>query len=197
MNFLGGIPVNRNSNTNTVDQISSIFNDRNEFKLAISPEGTRRKVKKWKTGFYYIAKKSNVPIAKYEKYNQHKQFNPGYGAPFNGYCNNIDRESILRNQFFALQAGDQAKYIPPSTSDLYMNSINFETVPVDLEETMLFRQPEFADFNPNPSVIIGNRIFDNRGSVRFSNDLNIKENLKFFKKLIKHKTLRNHQLNII
>ena len=58
MNFLGGIPVNRNSKTNTVDQISSIFNDRNEFKLAISPEGTRRKVKKWKTGFYYIAKKS-------------------------------------------------------------------------------------------------------------------------------------------
>jgi len=62
MNFLGGIPVNRNSNTNTVDQISSIFNDRNEFKLAIFPEGSRRKVKKWKTGFYYIAKKSNVPV---------------------------------------------------------------------------------------------------------------------------------------
>ena len=33
--------------------------------------------------------------------------------------------------------------------------------------------------------------------IRFSNDLNIKENLKFFKKLIKHKTLRNHKLNII
>ena len=33
--------------------------------------------------------------------------------------------------------------------------------------------------------------------IRFSNDLNIKENLNFFKKLIKHKTLRNHQLNII
>ena len=62
MNFLGGIPVNRNSNTNTVDQISTIFNDRNEFKLAISPEGTRRKVKRWKTGFYYIAKKSSVPV---------------------------------------------------------------------------------------------------------------------------------------
>ena len=33
--------------------------------------------------------------------------------------------------------------------------------------------------------------------IRFSNDLNIKENLKFFKKLIKHKSLRNHQPNII
>ena len=62
MIYLGGIPVNRNSNTNTVDQLSDIFIRRKQFKLAISPEGTRKKVQKWKTGFYYIAKKSNVPV---------------------------------------------------------------------------------------------------------------------------------------
>ena len=62
MNYLGGIPVNRDSNTNTVDQISNIFSRRKQFKLAISPEGTRKKVHKWKTGFYYIAKKSKVPV---------------------------------------------------------------------------------------------------------------------------------------
>ena len=33
--------------------------------------------------------------------------------------------------------------------------------------------------------------------IRFSNDLNFKENMKFFKKLITHKSLRKHQLNII
>ena len=33
--------------------------------------------------------------------------------------------------------------------------------------------------------------------IRFSNDLNVKENLNFFKKLLKHKTLHNEQLNII
>ena len=33
--------------------------------------------------------------------------------------------------------------------------------------------------------------------IRFSNDLNVKENLIFFKKLLKHKTLHNEQLNII
>ena len=49
MNYLGGIPVKRDSNTNTVDQISRFFNEKNEFKLAISPEGTRKKVEKWKT----------------------------------------------------------------------------------------------------------------------------------------------------
>ena len=30
--------------------------------MAIAPEGTRKKVDAWKTGFYYIAKKANVPI---------------------------------------------------------------------------------------------------------------------------------------
>ena len=30
--------------------------------LALSPEGTRNKVKRWKTGFYHIAIKANVPI---------------------------------------------------------------------------------------------------------------------------------------
>ena len=33
--------------------------------------------------------------------------------------------------------------------------------------------------------------------IRFSNNVNVKENLKFFKKLLKHKTLHNEQLNII
>ena len=33
-----------------------------EFRLGLSPEGTRKKVDKWKTGFYYIAKGAQVPI---------------------------------------------------------------------------------------------------------------------------------------
>ena len=39
-----------------------LFKDKDEFRIAIAPEGTRKKVEKWKTGFYYIAKKANVPI---------------------------------------------------------------------------------------------------------------------------------------
>ncbi len=59
---LGGTPVDRNKSTNMVDEIVQIFNKNDEFRLAISPEGTRKKVTKWKTGFYYIAKGANVPI---------------------------------------------------------------------------------------------------------------------------------------
>ena len=39
-----------------------IFNAHDEFVLALAPEGTRRKVQKLKTGFYYIAKGAGVPI---------------------------------------------------------------------------------------------------------------------------------------
>lgn len=60
--WMGGAPIDRSRSQNTVDQIVAIFNSRNEFRLAITPEGTRKKVKEWKTGFYYIAEKAKVPI---------------------------------------------------------------------------------------------------------------------------------------
>lgn len=59
---LGGMPVDRSKNTNLVDAIIQMYNEKEEFRLAISPEGTRKYVEKWKTGFYYIAKGANVPI---------------------------------------------------------------------------------------------------------------------------------------
>jgi len=59
---LGGTPVDRHHKHNMVDQVVEIFNKNSSFKLAISPEGTRKKVDKLRTGFYFIAKKANVPI---------------------------------------------------------------------------------------------------------------------------------------
>lgn len=60
--WLGGIPVYRSSTNNLVDQVVGYFNANTSFKLALSPEGTRKKVSQLKTGFYYIAKQANVPI---------------------------------------------------------------------------------------------------------------------------------------
>ena len=62
LKYLGGSPVDRNSKSKTVDLIADKFNDKKIYRLALSPEGTRKKVDKWKTGFYYIAQKANVPI---------------------------------------------------------------------------------------------------------------------------------------
>jgi len=60
--WMGGAPIDRSKNNDTVSAIAGIFNEKEIFRLALSPEGTRRKVKEWKTGFYYIAKAANVPI---------------------------------------------------------------------------------------------------------------------------------------
>lgn len=62
MKGLGGIPINRNGSHNIVAQMIDRFNRQEQLILAISPEGSRQKVRKWKTGFYYIAKGANVPI---------------------------------------------------------------------------------------------------------------------------------------
>ncbi len=60
--MLGGYPVDRSSPNDMVQQVVDIFNKHDEFILAIAPEGTRKKVGKLKTGFYFIAMKANVPI---------------------------------------------------------------------------------------------------------------------------------------
>ncbi|MEP7264689.1 MAG: 1-acyl-sn-glycerol-3-phosphate acyltransferase [Bacteroidota bacterium] len=59
---LGGYPVDRKSAHNVVDQVVNLINVNDFFVLAITPEGTRSNVVKWKTGFYFIAKKSGIPI---------------------------------------------------------------------------------------------------------------------------------------
>jgi len=60
--WMGGAPLNRHKNENKVDAIAQLFNQRKVFRLAIAPEGTRKRVDEWKTGFYYIALKANVPV---------------------------------------------------------------------------------------------------------------------------------------
>ncbi len=60
--WLGGTPVDRSNHHNLVDEVVKIFNQHEIFSLAIAPEGTRKRVEKLKTGFYFIARKANVPI---------------------------------------------------------------------------------------------------------------------------------------
>ncbi|MBY0481637.1 MAG: hypothetical protein K2Q21_09790 [Chitinophagaceae bacterium] len=58
----GGFPVNRFDHHNMVDQAVAMFQNHSRFLLALSPEGTRKKVERLRTGFYHIAKKAGVPI---------------------------------------------------------------------------------------------------------------------------------------
>jgi hypothetical protein len=54
-------------------------------------------------------------------------FNPGNAkSPWCGFANNVDTESLLRSQVFALQCNSQAVYIPDSNSELYVSSLETE-----------------------------------------------------------------------
>ena len=59
---LGGMPLNRKKNEKVVDAITRMYLEEEVFRMAIAPEGTRKKVAEWKTGFYYIALNAGVPI---------------------------------------------------------------------------------------------------------------------------------------
>ena len=59
---LGGVPVDRSGNKGSVESIIEVFNSHKKFRIALAPEGTRKKVKKLKTGYYFIARELKIPI---------------------------------------------------------------------------------------------------------------------------------------
>ena len=69
---LGGIPVNRDASQGVVEQMVELFNTRNEFLLAIVPEGTGKKVPTIKTGFWHIARAANVSLICWYMDNENK-----------------------------------------------------------------------------------------------------------------------------
>lgn len=62
MRWMGGIAIDRSSSNNVVEQTIEAFNSNDRLVVTIPPEGTRSKVDKWKTGFYYIALGAKVPV---------------------------------------------------------------------------------------------------------------------------------------
>jgi 1-acyl-sn-glycerol-3-phosphate acyltransferase len=59
---VGGIPINCGSASVVVNETVLAFKNRKNLILAIAPEGTRKKVSKWKMGFYLIAQRASVPV---------------------------------------------------------------------------------------------------------------------------------------
>lgn len=68
MKKLGALPIDRSikpdgSRRGTVEVMVDLFHNDDDLLLLITPEGTRSRVDKWKTGFYYVAINAKVPIA--------------------------------------------------------------------------------------------------------------------------------------
>ena len=106
-------------------------------------------------------KQINVPLNQMPSYNVHEVFNPGNTrSPWSGFASNINTESELRNQIYALQKCSQAIYVPNSSSDLY--TYKFQTKTQQNPHELLFRDEGFGSFNPNPAPgLCGSSIFNN------------------------------------
>jgi len=59
---MGGVPMNRENPTKQMVSIIHKFEESETFHLAMCPEGTRKPIKRWKTGYHVIATSANIPV---------------------------------------------------------------------------------------------------------------------------------------
>jgi len=96
--WLGGIPVDRRQANDLVTQCVQTFKNSARMIMIIPPEGTRSKVRYWKTGFYYIAHGAGVPIAL--GYIDYKLKAGGIG-PAVTTTGNIEADMVEIREFYA------------------------------------------------------------------------------------------------
>ena len=102
MRWAGGVPINRSTTVNAVDQVVDAFNSHEHMALIIAPEGTRSLTEYWKTGFYYIALKAKVPIVfAYVDYSRKRCGAGTYFMP----TGDIDADFKLIQDFYADKVG--------------------------------------------------------------------------------------------
>lgn len=58
----GGIAVDRSKKNELTAQLKQMLNDGQELKIVFTPEGTRKRVDRWKSGFYWVALDTGLPI---------------------------------------------------------------------------------------------------------------------------------------
>ena len=80
MRWLGGLAVDRRHPEGVVEQTVAMFKARDHLLLALAPEGTRKPVPRWKSGFYRIALGAGVPIV--PGYFDNGRRLVGFGDPF-------------------------------------------------------------------------------------------------------------------
>ncbi len=102
MRWLGGIPVERGARKNFVEQIVDLYNEHKDVVIIMAPEGTRSAVDHWKTGFYHIASKAQVPVAMgFLDYSSKSCGIGGYFYP----TGNMDADINILRDFYATKFG--------------------------------------------------------------------------------------------
>ena len=143
------------------DELSKRNYDRNLASRQMQPKYLGRPVSNRRTIMPVIdtVKKSSIKKGQFDKYDMRKDFHPGMGGPYNGYCDNVDVESKLFNRFMTLQKCGKNYYIPGSNSELYNSTINTKTE-INPKFEYLQKVDEPFKFDPN-SCNLGNEMFHN------------------------------------
>ncbi len=79
-NWTGGIPVNRKKKTDLTERLVKMLDSGEEIKVAFTPEGTRKRVDRWRSGFYWVAMETKLPIVMH--YMDYKRKQVVMGEPF-------------------------------------------------------------------------------------------------------------------
>jgi hypothetical protein len=148
------------------NSINSLIYKRNIPSSDLQPNINCRPVST-KYSFYPIVdqrRKIKYPLKSYPAYEPSLVFNPSDDlAPSSGYRKNVDLESELRNQIYALQKGDRAVYVPSSKSDLYQPKLIPQT-----NNRRVFHQEKFVPFNPD-FLNINQSVFNNSSRTQLKN----------------------------
>ena len=107
----------------------------------------------------HCKQESKVPITRLPDYEVNKTYLPAAEAPFAGYANNIDVETVLRNTILPLQRGARSKYIPSSGSNLYVHQ-PVNNRPVSQTHPALFQEQVFQPVKRDECGT-GYRVFNN------------------------------------
>ena len=99
---MGGVPVDRSTNSNLTDEIAKSFKLHEEMAMMVTPEGTRSYSPDWKKGFYYIAQKANVPIVL--GFLDYSKKEAGYGPVFYP-TGDIDKDFAEFKSFYMTKKG--------------------------------------------------------------------------------------------
>lgn len=98
----GAIPVERSKKQNLTDQIIEKFNQSEELLVTVPAEGTRKRVEKWKSGFYYAALGAQVPIL--PGYLDYRKKEGGFG-PAIYPTGNVEEDLLKLRKFFENKTG--------------------------------------------------------------------------------------------
>ena len=93
---------------------------------------------------------------RFSDFNPKYTFSPGNRmSPWSGFASNVNVESELRNQIYALQKCSQSVYVPSSESDLYHFSMKNNIGQSNINQPFpdLFKTDLYSDFNPNSEQI--------------------------------------------